>query len=247
MARTTMKALKAMKAKGGGAKGGKGGTKVKGGGAKDKGGIEVKGGTKARGGSAKGKGKGKRQGQGQKGKGKSKGQGNFPRKKTQEDKDEQGGAIVVYVRTLGGEQKIMWCGKHDIVRKLKERMPINWADKHPNDILLMKPVPYWDHCGAQISSGDIVYAVNQAKIEDKPVCVNGRLYLNQTLFEGKKEKATNVKDAKEKQVEEQEIPRTPCVREECVATRKRLHECLWGGGHYPALSRNDFRDEALSD
>ena len=81
-----------------------------------------------------------------------------------------------------------------------------------------------------------MYAVNQAKIEDKPVCVNGRLYLNQTLFEGKKEKATNVKETKEKQAEEQEIPRTPCRRDDCVKTRKRLHESLWGGHHYPELS-----------
>ena len=237
MARTTMKA------KGGGAKGGKGGTKVKGGGAKGKGGIEVKGGTKARGGSAKGKGKGKGQGQGQKGKGKSKGQGNFPRKNAKEDKEEQGGAIVVYVRTLAGEQTIMRCGKHDLVRKLKEKCGCDWAYTHPNDILVMVPVSYWRKLSdAQITSGSIVYVVNQAKIEDKPVCVNGRLYLNQTLFEGKKEKATNVKETKEKQAEEQEIPRTPCSREECVNTRKRLHECLWGGGHYPALSRKDFHE-----
>ena len=218
------------KAKAGRAKGK--GTKAKG--AKDKAGIGVKGGTKTKG---KGKGKGKGQGQEQKGKGKSKGQGNFPRKNAKEDKDEQGGAMLIHVRTLAGQQTKLFCGKHDIVRKVKERMPIDYAEHHPLDIVLMKPVAYWETLSdAQITSGDIVFAVNQAVIEDKPVLVNGRLYLNQTLFLEKKEKETKVKETKEKQAEEQEIPRTPCIREECVNTRKRLHECLWGGPHYPALS-----------
>ena len=151
---------------------------------------------------------------------------------------------MLYVRTLAGEETKMFCDKHDTFRKTKERMPIDWAEIHPNDILIMQPVTYWDTLSnAQIASGDIVYAVNQAKYQDKPMRVNGRVYLNQNLFVGKKEKETIVKETKEKQAEEQEIPRTQCLREECVNMRKRLHECLWGGGHYPALSRKDFHAE----
>ena len=89
-----------------------------------------------------------------------------------------------------------------------------------------------------------------AVIEDKPLLVNGRSYLNQTLFldaETKEKHAAKVKETKEKQAEERhQIPRTPCMRDECVNTRKRLHECLWGGPHYPALSTKRFpRGESL--
>ena len=196
MARTTMKALKAMKAKGGGAKGGKGGTKVKGGGgATDKGGTKVKGGTKAKGAGAKDKGKDTST----KVKEMGKNNGALRDKGNGKGKDEGGRRrMAFFFNTLSGDKILREFESSEFVRKLIDSLPIDRANFDPHHIRIMKEVPRWCKLSeAPIRHGENLYAVNT---QGKFASYGAGLYINQDLFI----KKTNDKETKEKETKEKE-------------------------------------------
>ena len=195
MARTTMKALKAMKAKGGGAKGGKGGTKVKGGGgATDKGGTKVKGGTKAKGAGAKDKGKDTST----KVKEMGKNNGALRDKGNGKGKDQGGRRMALFFNTLSGEKILREFESSEFVSEVIDSLPIDKANFDPHHIRIMKDVSRWCKLSeAPIRHGENLYVVNT---QGKFASYGAGLYINQDLF-----KKTDDKETKEKESAEQHL------------------------------------------
>ena len=103
---------------------------------------------------AKGKGKGK----GKSGKGKSKGQGNFPRKNAKEDKDEQGGAMLIRCQNTRWptNEAVLWQARHCENSERTYCQSI-MQNNHPLDIdvdeacgilgnTFRRPPHKWRHC-----------------------------------------------------------------------------------------------------
>ena len=179
MARTTKKPPKTMKAKGGAAKG-KGGAK-----GKDKG-KDTEAKVKEMGKNNgilrdKGNGEGKDEGERK--------MGSHLTYKTMTALSSEK-TMGIFVKTLSGEEKPVCCHGTDSIAKVKLSLPIDWANVHPHNILIMTIVPGWCQLReANIRPGETLYAVNrEAFYED--------------LFTVQKEEEAKEKDGKKKKTAE---------------------------------------------
>ena len=76
--------------------------------------------------------------------------------------------MMIYVRTLSGQERNMRCRKTDTIANVKLGLPIDWATVDPRNIIILKEVEGWRKLpDAQITNGATLYAVNEECINDE--------------------------------------------------------------------------------
>ena len=118
------------------------------------------------------------------------------------------GLMMIYVRTLSGQERTMLCHEGDTIANVKAGLPIDYATVAPSDIIVFQKVEGWRQLGdGQIKHGATLYVVNEQCINDEDLFNFTRMELPKRWV-NQLTKVTHTETITNNETAEQETTRT---------------------------------------